>query len=329
MPKEPLPPDLQAILDQIARSTPFLSEAALNRLVLQRLDEYNRTPQVELGGLSPHHVAQLLHGDWATQGAMRVSGEAPPAQLLNISIVADARAILAFVAENAPLKLTAKGNLSRAAVETLVPQLRTEAKDEELLRLPPASVRNEDDIRWLPVIRHVLLFAKLLSKRKGVILSARGRDMLGEGAAGALFVRLFLTFFRQFDLQYLYGGEEHQGLQQTLAYSFYQLSRADNGWASSELLAEYAWLPSARDPMSEWERNHVDMRHYAFRYRVLDPLAHFGLLDRRVGSVDDPLRRSVEFRRTPLFDQLLRFTFHEPGDIHSPHYRAAFRTRYR
>ena len=73
--------ELQALLDEMARDAPFPSIDALNARLAQRMQQYNTTPQPELGGLSPDQAAQLLYGDWATVGAFRVTGEAAPEAL--------------------------------------------------------------------------------------------------------------------------------------------------------------------------------------------------------------------------------------------------------
>jgi hypothetical protein len=311
MPTSPRPHEVQAMLDEIARSAPFASIDALNAQLARRVQAYNTTPQAELGGLSPDRMAQLLYGDWTTAGAFRVVDEAPVAPLLDVPLVADARLIMAYIDANAPVKLTATGNLTRAAVAALVPMLRTEAHNNEESSRIEYSVRNEDDVRWLPVLKHLLLFGRIVTKRKGLLLSSRGRTLLPEQKAGELFVQLFLTLFRRFDLRYLYSGTPHLGLQQTLPYSFYQISRTADDWTPLAALGETAWLPSARDPLQEWELTYADTRFSAFRYRVLEPLVHFGLLERRLLPGDTPYPKRAEFRRTPLFEQLLRFSFEE------------------
>lgn len=304
--------ELQALLDEMARDAPFPSIDALNARLAQRMQQYNTTPQPELGGLSPDQAAQLLYGDWATVGAFRVTGEAAPEALLAVPIVADARLLMAYLGANGPVKLTPKGNLTRAAVAELAPQLRSEALLEERGGLAPLPVRNEDDVRWLPVLKHILLFGKLATKRKGLLLSARGRALLPEPQVGSLFVELFLTFFRQFDLRYLYSGTPHLGLQQTLPYAFFQIGRTAHDWTPFAPLADAAWLQSARDPFASWERDHPEARFNAFRYRVLEPLVLFGLLERRLLPAAAPYLRRAEYRCTPLYSQLLRFAFDVP-----------------
>jgi hypothetical protein len=309
MPPNSRPPGVQDILDDLANGIPFDSLEAVNAHLQRRMLDYNTAPQAELGGLSPDRVAQLLSGDWTSFGALRVAADAPLAMLQNVPFFADARTLLRYVGGSAPIKLTPAGNLPRAAVTTLVPQLQMAAGNAELTGILDAKVRNEGDVRWLSVLRYVLLFAKLLTKRKGLVVSKLGRELLEDKRAGALYALLFRTFFREFDLRFLYADERHAALQQTLAYTFYQLSRVSPEWVSSEELAASAWLESARDPMREWEAQYGDMRHFAFQHRVLEPLAMFGVLEERLLPGPEPWLKRAEYRRTALFARVLRFVF--------------------
>lgn len=163
----------------------------------------------------------------------------------------------------------------------LVPQLRLLSTNEEDAGIPVARIRNEGDARWLEILRHVLLFAKLLGKRRGLVVTTPGRELMDDARAGALYAVLFRTFLRRFDLQFLHSGSPYAALKTTLAYSFHQLRRVGDAWTSDQQLAASAWLDSARDPMDAWDVQFGDRRHAAFRYRVLELLVKFGLLERR------------------------------------------------
>ncbi|HEY4219139.1 MAG TPA: hypothetical protein VGM67_18480 [Gemmatimonadaceae bacterium] len=91
-------PDLQAILDEIQRSKPFASIDEINRHLAARTNSYNATPQRELGGLSPDQMAQLLYGDWAESGAVRLDQTVTLAECSDAALFADARTLLDFVA---------------------------------------------------------------------------------------------------------------------------------------------------------------------------------------------------------------------------------------
>lgn len=309
MPANPRPPGIQAILDDLANGIPFDSLEAVQSHLARRMQAYNAAPQPELGGLSPDRVGQLLSGDWNGTGALRIANDVPLALLHDVPFFVDARTVLRFVTEHAPVKLTQIGNLTRSAVATLLPHLRTAEGNFEATGVPNEKLRNEDDVRWLPIVRHVLSFAKLLARRKGLVVSTRGREMLDDSLAGALYALLFRTFFREFDLRYLYLDDRHVALQQTIAYSFYQLGQVAKEWTSAESLAARAWLESARDPMRERELQYGDSRYFAFRHRVLEPLAMFGLLERRILPGQTAWSERAEYRRTALYDRVLRFEF--------------------
>lgn len=317
MPLPPRPPGIQEILDELASAPRFESLEELNRHLARRMQEYNAQAQPELGGLSPVQMSLLLVGDWENTGAMRVARDMSPGELSHVPFFADACTLMRFVSEHAPVKLTAKGNLTRAAVATLVPQLLTlrDEDDEQYAhdRFQPPPIRNEDDAHWLVVLRNVLLFTRLFVKRKGLWLTKRGEKLLADGEAGALYALLFRTFFQQFDLRYLSGDDRHAGLQQTIAFSFHQLGQGGAEWASAESLAARAWLESSRDPMSALDLEYGDMRHYAFQRRVLEPLVRFGLLERRRIHGTERWQYRSEYRRTALFQRVLRFEFRAEG----------------
>jgi hypothetical protein len=61
--------------------------------------------------------------------------------------------------------------------------------------------------------------------------------------------------------------------------------------------------------MDKWDVQYGDRRHAAFRYRVLEPLVKFGLLERRLLQGAERWMKHPEFRKTALFGRLLRFEF--------------------
>ena len=65
------PPELQAIIDEIGRGPPFASVEEVNRVLADRMREYNASPQSALGGLSPDEMGQLLYGDWMSHQRRR------------------------------------------------------------------------------------------------------------------------------------------------------------------------------------------------------------------------------------------------------------------
>lgn len=303
-------PDIQDLIAEIERGGPYASIDDVNRLLTERTSAYNARPQAELGGLSPDDMAALLYGDWKSTGALRLNEDLPLGELAGSDVLADARTILSWVRDHGPVKETAAHNLPRVAVAALLPDLRMPLMFQRRYTGPKLELpgpKNEGDVHWLTVLRHVLLFARLLVRRNGLRIATRARELLTDDRAGELYATLFRTLFRKLDLRALGADERHAGLQSTVAYSFYKLRTAAADWATSPMLAGAAWLDSAMDPPTPWEAENVDFRYFAFHHRVLDPLVGFGLLEERALPGENPWLPIIEYRRTPLFERFLHF----------------------
>ena len=59
--------------------------------------------------------------------------------------------------------------------------------------------------------------------------------------------------------------------------------------------------------MNPSEVENVDLRFYAFRHRVLDPLVQFGLLQKRTVPGAERWKDRVQYRCRPLYDRFLQF----------------------
>ncbi len=304
---KPRPPFVGSIIDELLGDRQYASMEEVNRALTVRVREYNTRPQAALGGLSPEEMSLLLSGDWMTNGALRLDGHLTPDELADAAFLADVRTVLDYFAGAGRVKETQARNLPRAVVADLVPLLRILARspiDEQFGTKVPL---NEGDVLWLAVLRHTLMAAGLLVRRKGLGISTIGRELLRIDRSGALYSLLFRSLFRRIDLRALDMSGRHAGLQQTLAYSFYTLRSAAREWSSTDVLAHAAWLESAKDPMSDADVAYGDLRNYTFRHRVLDPLANFGLLEVRELPTEESWRKNYEFKTTPLYDRFMRF----------------------
>jgi hypothetical protein len=301
------PPEVQDVYDAIADLGPIGSIEEANRLLAERVREYNSRPQADLGGLSPDAMRQLLYGDWKSQGALRLEERLTLDDLAGAPILADARTLLEYIQTAGAVKETPAHNLPRAAVASLRPHLRMPRVSHIFRNLILTTSTNEGDVPWLPELRHVLIFGKLLVRRKGVRITPLGRKLLSPDRAGELYAHIFRTFFRVLDLSALDGASDNRGLQATLGYSLYKLESVAQKWRSPQAFAQLAWLESAKDPPDPRDLGYRDRRDYSFKHRVLDPLVQFGLLDIRPAPGEDPRLREVEYRRTSLFARFLRF----------------------
>lgn len=294
---------LRELARQAVEEAPNETIDAINQRLARRVEQYNLAPQPELGGLSPAAMAKLLYGDWSGSGGLRLNANLVPHELTESDMLHSARAVLRQLAKG-PMKQTQAGNLSRLEVLRLLPSLRVRFDAERFLAV--SKVINEYDVAWLHLLRHTLMTAGLVLRRKGFRITRLGRSFLPDAQMGSLFALLFETVFRRINLAVLDLTDRHLGLQSTVAYSFYRL-RSVTEWTSDDELADLAWLESAKDPMTPSESEFGDHRSATFRRRVLEPLAMFGLVEQRDLPGEAEWPRRFEYRKAPLFDRFLRF----------------------
>ena len=309
MPSFNRPPELQAIIDEVMRLGEFASVDEINSHLAGRTRDYNAAPQADLGGLSPDEMSQLLYGDWTTTGALRLNETLGLAELRDVAMLSDARTLLQFMATNGPVKETAAKYLPPKVIAALLPHLRLPSQSRFAAAHDEPAPKKESDHLWLSALRQTLMFARLIARHGGLRVTPRGHGLLGDEKAGELYALVFRTFFRELDLSYFSASDEHSRLQSTVAYSFQKLLTVARDWQSWEVLAEQAWLESAKDPASALDEEYGDLRHYAFQQRVLEPLVQFGLLEQRELPSESRWDATVEYRVTPLFDRFLRISF--------------------
>lgn len=269
---------------------------------------YNQQPQDELGGLSPDQMHDLLQGDWFTTGPLRLNPEIEPDHVGHTDLLVNARIFLTAVQEAGGIKATATGNLPRAFVALMMERQRFPAGYVDDIRRYNKTI-NEDDVFLLHVLRVILEVAKLTRRFRGkFVLRPAGRELLGESRAGKLYMRLFRTVFREFNLAYVDGGgPESPRLQHTVAFSLYRLSTAARVWRDPHELATEVVLPAVYDEMVDphWD----DAAPIGISVRLLQPLVWFGLLERRDLPSPNSFDRPYEVRKTDLFDRFIRFRF--------------------
>ncbi len=272
------------------------------------LNAYNDAGQDSLGGLSPLEMHALLEGDWVTQGPMRINMDLGQEDVEGSDFLVNAQTFLATVAERGGITCTAAGNLPRAFVADMMEALRWPPEYVEQVK-SANRVINEDDLVGLHILRVVLETGRAIRRIKNRFrVTGSAKNLWEERHAGMLYTRLFLTFFREFNLDYLGGSIENPAIQATIAYSFYRLSRVAQEWRRAGDLAPTILAPAAlattREAADEW---HVCVETC---WRILDPLVEFGLLEERGGW--SAAGRQSEFRLTPLFSRFLSFEFTEP-----------------
>lgn len=275
---------------------------AINEVMLAQTDDYNNTPQAELGNLSPAEVTRLVWLDWTDRDrAIQLRNDLPLESLDTLPLFRVTRALLALAAERDGLPATQHGYLRVEVVREL----------ERRMRLDPDAVglkrTTEKDFWLLHIARLLTDLAGLLERRNGKFrLTREGHDLLAEARAGQLFSLLFETCCRKFNLAYLTGiGPEWPELQRQVAFTFYRLRQLADEWHTAEQLMPDAVLPLALEKAPENSLH--DLPLVLFAHRPLQVLVLFGLLEKQAGE-----RSKQRYRKTPLYDRFLEFSFSLP-----------------
>jgi hypothetical protein len=147
----------------------------------------------------------LRHEPSTSNQAIRLEANLADAEISGSAVTANALLLLRRAAETAGPKLTATGNLSRAAVEDMFGRIETPDYDkDELFR--SQKVVNEPDFLPLHFIRILTQAAKFIRTHRGKLVpTPLGRRILAAEQHGPLQALLFHVALRRMNLAYFDG----------------------------------------------------------------------------------------------------------------------------
>jgi len=281
------------------------SEEELEKAVKERMDEYNRTPQDLLGGLTPIQMYQLLHTDWpGPDSPMTVHDNLHDSEANEIRFVHNARILLETAREEDGLPATNAGNFKRVVVSDFLERMEFDPERvEDIYELN--KVINEQDVTPLHILRVVLEVGDFLEKSGGSFHpTSKAISLLRHGRAGGFMKELFLTYFKEFNIAYFSRGEDWTEIQDTITYTFYQLSKYDEDWQPEDQFIEPLIIHTIKKMADEDDWPSLD---YYYRVRVLRPLEKFELVESRLVGEGEPHEKDEEYRKTQLFDRFIEF----------------------
>jgi hypothetical protein len=237
----------------------------------------------------------------ASNETIRLEPGLTAADLSGSAVVHAARALLKHAIDAGGLKLTATGNLSRAMVAEICRSLQWPGYDKEEL-FYVNKVINEPDFLPLHFLRILMQAVKLFRKHKETLIPTRlGNRMLSEGRYGALQAILFHIAFWHLNLAYFDRTPLASWPQSDVGVVLWSLSVSANDWLDRETLSRLCTVPVIGVLEAVW-----DLGSFAMEARILRPLTWFGLVEQRSGRGAGPVEQHL-FRKTPLFDQFLKF----------------------
>ncbi len=273
------------------------------------VDHLNREPRPDFGNLSSRQVHCLVHEDWSpvTPG-IQLSYDLTTSEVISTPIITRAHLILHALAAKGT-KATTAGNLNRKFVSSMIEQM--DVSDEYL----PFLIRhnkafNESDVPALEVIRIVLELADTIKiKKQKFQVTPMGQELMEPGFEGGLFLILFVTFFRDFNLFYGDRMMDLPEFQDSLGYSLYQLSALTDGWHDLAQTTEQLMLPSVARMLHGLP---YDFRPAIVANRFLVYLELFGLVDLKLDEkprIPREYSSVLAFRKTALLKRLISFEF--------------------
>lgn len=243
-------------------------------------------------------VADRLDG----AGPCRVQEDLPLAALADTVVLPNARLFMMALDDRAA-SLTAKGNLNRNFVETLLQRLCWRGYDAAEIRSVCKTV-NEHDFVPAMYLHAVLRLAGLVRSNKGLLtLTRKGRMLLAEIQAGRLQALLFRTTFVRYNPAYLDRFDMPEVFAPQISLILYLIGQFCTDWREAGALMRSVAFPT-KELM---EPKHPDLPVAAFEMRVLRYLCWFGLLDEARSAANDDWGQPRLYRKTGLYDRMLRF----------------------
>lgn len=309
-----LPPELHADIDALIGQVveEFGADAdedelldALNVRLEALTRSANEQPAADFGGLSPAQVHLLLQGDWAdSASALQLRLDLSFEDVAGSTILANARTLLEFAVEHGPPGATQAGNLKLDAVAQLVERMTFEEGYLEEMRSASRRI-TEQDVWPLHCVRVVCELAGLLRRRSQRFdLTAAGRTLADAERVGKLYALLFRTWFREFNMDYVSRWEWPE-LQHQVAWTLYRLPAVAQDWRSAVSLLPDVVLPHALHHAPR--AADLELAPSNLAAKLLEPLAGFGLLERRVVEAGSRGRGTELYRAAPLAERFLRF----------------------
>jgi len=250
----------------------------------------------------------LLRADWeSATGPMRFSPSLTLSDLADVAFFHNARLLLAALAAEQGTPATATGNLTRAFVGSLFDRLTLSKTSRESIRRV-CKVVNELDLWPLHLARVVAECARLVARRKKRFqLTRAGRELLPDDQAGALYRRLFLAYFRRFNLQYGFNLRDVPLIQSSMAVILWRLDSVARDRMPVRGLTRQILMRQVFDQLHAAMKSPYEREEWILDGYVLRPLLNLGLLKRKSSTEWPAVTEKDEIRTTDLWRKFIRF----------------------
>lgn len=309
------PSTIKSVKDEIRQALSgqeFGSIEAAQAVAGAAAQRVNWAPLDDFQGLSPDQMQRLIYHPFEADDLVRFGAgirDRPPA---TAALLLE---LLAETIDEQGIRLTPKGNLPRKVVAAAVAAIDAAGLDREWR---VGSVRNEEDLAELHIIKLVAELGRFTRKQKGRLLLTRTtRQLFAKGDWAAIYPALLYSYCREFNWAYRDGLPDLPIIQDAFAFTLYLFHLYGNEWrpitfyqdrfikAFPAVLSEVPAEDTRYCPPEEVVRQ-------TWALRTIDRFARFfGLVERVPARKDNqptlPWENTDLVRKSPLFDRAVRW----------------------
>ncbi|MBU1745870.1 MAG: SEC-C domain-containing protein [Proteobacteria bacterium] len=310
--KEP-PPRRSSLMDElkaaIAGKT-FQSLDEANAFAQAFTESKNRVSQLDFLGLSSEQMHRLLDFPFVrTREIVDIDMDLAPAAFRGIPVVDNALLFLGRLAEQEPLKATAKGNIPLPFAREVLAELKMPERELHI-----TSIRTEEDVPILHALRELLTLCGWVKKRNSRFsLTENGRKIVQRGFIGADFRNLLETFTLKFNWGFMDRYPPFSIVQQSFLFGLYLLHRQAGGEIEEQALADYFLraFPQVLEDARRYEapyREPHDFISGCFSLRFLERFCeYFGFVTIRREAISGHFINRKFVQTTDFFRQYLQW----------------------
>lgn len=236
--KEP-PPRMLSLMDElkaaIAGKT-FQSLDEANAFAQAFMERKNRVSQLDFLGLSSEQMRRLLDFPFAgTREIVEIDMDLAPVAFRGIPVVENTLLFLGKLAEQEPLKATAKGNIPLPFAREVWSELNKPEREHY-----DSAIRTEEEVPLLRALRELLTLCGWVKKRNSRFsLTENGRKIVERGFIGADFRNLLDKFTLIFNWEFMDRYPSFAIVQRSFLFGLYLLHRQANREIEDKALANH------------------------------------------------------------------------------------------
>lgn len=310
--KEP-PPRVSSVMDElraaiVGKTFNTLDEA--NAFAQNFMASKNRVPQLDFLGLSSEQMHWLLDFPFAkTREIVEIDPNLSSSTFRGIPVVENALLFLGRLAEQEPLKATARGNIPLSFAKEVLAELKMPERE-----LHVTSIRTEEEAPVLHALRELLTLCGWVKKRNSRFsLTENGRKIVQRGFIGADFRNLLDKFTLIFNWEFMDRYPPFSIVQHSFLFGLYLLHRKAGREIEDQALADHFLraFPQVLDDARRYEapyREPHDFISGCFSLRFLERFCeYFGFVTIRRETIPGRFIKRKFVQTTDFFQRYLQW----------------------